>query len=255
MRQELSGRKAFVFGASSGIGRAVAAALGCAGVKVSLSYNRNAEGAEETMRMIPAENRGRMFRADLADADAVAGVLPEAAESIGGLDFAVLVAAQFHMAPLADCGNEIIGEIVSRNVAAPFIFAREAVRVLRQNGGGKILFVGSSQGRRPLVNTSLYAGTKGILPNLARSICLENGRDNIQSFVLSPGVTMSAGNIDNFSDEDSRRAAEQMIPAGKILTPEQFADIALRLLGEESGCITGSEILVDGGLLCTGAQI
>ncbi|MBI9105620.1 MAG: SDR family oxidoreductase [Spirochaetales bacterium] len=255
MKHELYGKRALVFGASSGIGRALAIALGQAGARVAVSYNNNAAGAEQTMSLIPEQQRAIILKADLLKPVEVEQTVTGAVKALKGLDFAILVAAQFHMAPLTECQNNIIEEVVSRNVVAPFVFAREVLKELKRNGGGKIFFVGTSQGHRPLINTSLYAGTKGILLNLVKSICLEHGRDNIQALLLSPGVTMSAGNIENFSSDDERNNAEMIIPAGKILQPEQFADIAMRLLGEDSGYITGSEIMVDGGLLCTGAQV
>lgn len=256
MNEYLTGKRALVFGASSGIGQAVAVALSRSGARVCLTYRSNVKGAETTKSMMEPGTECHIIQADSGKEGEIEGSVAKVSAIMGGLDIAILVAAQFHMAPLLDCDDGQIQSVVRHNVTAPFIFTREVIRLMKDNpSGGKILFVGSSQGNRPLINTSLYAGTKVILPNLCKSICLEHGRDNIQAIVLSPGVTMAAGNIETFSNETIRKEVEAQIPSGKILQPEEFADIAVRLLGEKSGYLTGTEILVDGGLLCAGPQI
>ncbi len=256
MSDTLLGKRAIVFGASSGIGQAIAVALGKAGAEVFLTYRGNSAGAEKTKSMMPKHARCWIHKADMSYYSEIERCFDDAVSQMGGINIAVLVAAQFHMAPLAECGDALIEEIVKRNVTAPFIFSREAVKRFLSGGkGGKILYIGSSQGRRPLANTSLYACTKGILPNLAKSVCLEHGRDNIQAFVLSPGVTMAAGNIKALSDAEARKRVEEQIPAGRILDPKDLADLALSLLRDTSGCLTGTEILIDGGLLCAGPQV
>ncbi len=256
MNAVLNGKKALVLGASSGIGRAIAAALGRAGVRTCLTYKNNKEGINVTREMLPGNADCTVFRVDIGKKDQIEAAVARTVKVMGGLDIAVLVAARFIMSPLKDCDDELVEEMVRQNVTAPFIFAREIVCQLKKNsGGGKILFIGSTQGHRPLVNTSLYSGTKGVLLNLCKSICLEHGKDNIQALVLSPGVTMAAGNIETFSNKQVREETEAQIPAGKILHPDELADIAVRLLGDKSGYLTGTEILVDGGLLCAGPQV
>ena len=138
---DLSGRRAVVFGANTGIGAAVALAFAEAGADVGIHYNSSDAPARETAAQIAAlGRRAPTLRADLSSPEACARLVRDAVSALGTLDLLVHSAANFHRAPLSETTAEIWDDAMNVNARAAMLLAREAAPTLRERRGRIVVF-------------------------------------------------------------------------------------------------------------------
>jgi 3-oxoacyl-[acyl-carrier protein] reductase len=241
----LEGKVALVTGASKGLGRAIAAALASEGARVAIS-SRSRERIEATAREIGA----RGFVHDSSDLDAAPALVESVEAELGPID--VLVANTGGPPP----GPNPLGfgrdewEAAYRDlVLAPMALIERVVPGMRERGFGRIVSVGSSAVREPIpglvLSNAHRAGLLGALKTLSREVA----RDGVTVNSVLPGriatdriVQMSG------SREAAEEAARAQVPAGRLGTPEEFAAVAVFLCSERAAYVTGTAVLVDGGL-------
>lgn len=244
----LEGKRIVVTGSGRGLGRAIALAAARAGAVVGLNYYRD----EEPVRRLQAEieeggGRGRRLRFDVREETAVERALADFGEKEGKLDglvnnAGVFVPGLLPALSVADCRLQL-----ETNLLGPIICARAALPALLAGGGGVILNVGSVAARRPNRGQAVYAATKCGLEGLTRALAVEYARKGLRALCLTPGpldTSMLAG---------TRRLAEKellgRVPLGRLGRPEEAAALAVFLLSDQAGYITGSRCAIDGGYL------
>jgi 3-oxoacyl-[acyl-carrier protein] reductase len=241
----LEGKVALVTGASKGLGRAIAATLAGEGARVAISSR-----SRERIDAAAAEIGARGFVHDSSDLDAVAALVESVEAELGPID--VLV-ANTGGPPL---GPDPLGfardqwEAAYRDlVLAPMALIERVVPGMRERGFGRIVSVGSSAVREPIpglvLSNAHRAGLLGALKTLSREVA----RDGVTVNSVLPGriatdriVQMSG------SREAADEAARTQVPAGRLGTPEEFAAVAAFLCSERAAYVTGTAVLVDGGL-------
>jgi 3-oxoacyl-[acyl-carrier protein] reductase len=135
------------------------------------------------------------------------------------------------------------------NVKSLYLFARAAVPVMRQRGGGVFINVGSTAGLRPRPGLTWYNGTKGAVHTITKSMAVELAPDHIRVCALAP-VAGETPLLATFMGEDTpekRAAFRSSIPLGRLSTPQDIANAALFLASDEAGMVTGVVLEVDGG--------
>ena len=240
----ISGKRAFVSGASRGIGAAIARTLAAEGADVAISYEKSADLAEAVVRDIRALGRNAVaIQADSADVGAVRRSVEEAAEALGGLDILVNNAGILRTGELKDISLEDIDATLNVNVRAPIVAAKAALAYLGE--GGRIISIGSYFADRvPASVLSVYAGSKSALIAFTKGLARELAPKGITANLVQPGSIDTDMNPSQGPYGDVLR---QFIATGKYGTGDDIANAVAFLASDKAAYITGSSLTVDGG--------
>ncbi|WAT09671.1 SDR family NAD(P)-dependent oxidoreductase [Rouxiella badensis] len=246
----LEGKVAIVTGAATGIGRAIAIAFANEGAKVVATTNRNIEGLKETQSMASAGSI-HIIQADSAVARDVDGIIKYAESEFGKLDIICNNAGIVTDALLADISEEDWDRTIDINLKGAFLGSKYAIPAMQRNGSGVIINIGSVNSFVGEDLHAAYCASKGGVLMLTRCAALEYAKDNIRANVICPGWIDTPMNTEYIENLGGLDAVEKMLKSVQPLgtgKPEQIASVAVFLACEESSLITGTSILVDGGL-------
>jgi glucose 1-dehydrogenase len=246
----LSGRRALVTGANSGIGEAIALAAGAAGAKVAVNYVVHPEAAEAVAERIrQAGGEAIAVAADIADAGQVAGMFSALDRRWGGVDLLVNNAG-------ID-GERAVGweadpahwfRVIEVNLFGAFLCAREALRRMTAQKSGVVLNLTSVHERIPWAGYSAYAASKAGLSMLTQTLAQEAAPFGVRVVALAPGAIKTPINRSVWSDPKSYADLLEKIPLGRIGTTDEIARMAVVLLSDAASYVTGNTLFADGGM-------
>jgi glucose 1-dehydrogenase len=246
---DLRGRVAIVTGASLGIGRATAIALGRAGAKVSVNYRSHQDQAEEVVRAIrDVGSEAIAIQADVADQAAVEKMVAQTAEKFGQLDIAVSNAAYsdrelFYRADMAG-----FRRTVDVTMWGAFYLMRAATQqMIKQGRGGAICLVSSPHAFIPAPRAMAYNMSKAAIEHMARTAAIEVAEHRIRINLVQPGWTDTPGEL-KFATRETLDSAGAKIPLGRLGNSEEMANGILFLCDPQNEYITGAALLIDGGI-------
>jgi NAD(P)-dependent dehydrogenase (short-subunit alcohol dehydrogenase family) len=250
-------RSAVVTGAASGIGRAVAQRLAAEGFAVVVADVRREplQGGEPTDELVRRAGGVARYRAtDVADPEAVEALLAEVVAEHGRLDVLVnnAVLAGEHSKPLLATEPADWDAMMAVNLRGPFLLCRGAVRRMlgqepRDGVRGRIVNVTSQHGMVGVPGHFAYAVGKGGLVQMTRQIAVEHGRDGILCNAVAPGKIETAAPGDLSAEPSSLAYVRSRTPFGRLGRPEDVAGAVAFLTAEETGFVSGVNLLVDGG--------
>lgn len=244
---------AIVTGATTGIGRATALALGDAGFWV-LAGGRDLERGRTVAAELQQRAGGDFLAGDLAG-DQVPERLVEQARRAGRLAVVVNNAGIHFLATVADTGSEAYDELMATNLRAAVLLSRAAIPAMREAGGGVIVNVSSEAGVVAVPGQAAYNISKAGLLMLTKSIAVDHAADGIRAVSVCPGTTRTAlveAAIASAPDPDAHeRWLAEARPAGRLGTPEEIAAAILFVVGDGAAYMTGSELVIDGGYTAT----
>ena len=257
VRRVLKGQKALVTGASSGIGKAVAIALGQAGADVIVNYVAGPEQAELVADEIRREGvRALTHQADVSQEDQVQAMFARMGQDLGGIDILVANAGLQKDAPLEQMTLKDWNTVIGVNLTGQFLCAREAVRAFRRQGvrpdvscaAGKIVCMSSVHDTIPWAGHVNYAASKGGVMLLMKSIAQEVAPFRIRVNAIAPGAIRTPINRAAWETPEAYAELMRLIPYKRIGEPEDIARAAVWLASDEADYLTGTTLYVDGGM-------
>lgn len=241
MPPPLDRKIALVTGGGIRVGRAIALALGAAGADVAVHYRGSREGAEGAAEEIRAGGRRAVVvPGDLASPEDCRRVVRESVGALGGLDFLVHSAANFHRATFADTDEGLWDSSMNVNARAGFLLAREAAATLRERRG-RIVLVSDFLAESPARHYLAHSVSKAAVEGLVRALAVELGPEVAVNGVAPGTVLPPEGTTPEEIDRLARR-----VPSRRIGSPEDVAQTVVFLCGGPT-FLTGQVIRVDGG--------
>ena len=244
---DLAGRRALVTGGNSGIGEAMARALGLAGARVLLVARREAELDAATRRLQGEGIEAAWVAADLADAQATRAAARQAEERLGGIDILVNAAGVNLREPFAEVTPASWQLQLALHLGAPFFLTQVLAPGMKARGWGRILNIASLQSTRAFANSAPYGAAKGGIVQLTRAIAQEWSPHGITCNAIGPGFFPTALTAPVFADAElaARHAAQTCIGRNGAL--DDLAGATVFLCSDASAYVTGQTLMVDGG--------
>jgi 3-oxoacyl-[acyl-carrier protein] reductase len=246
VRVDLSGQVALVTGASRGIGKAIAVALGKAGAKVAC-VARNEEKLKETAAEIAAGGGAATVHVcDVADSSGVQATVDAVVEAHGRLDIVVNNAGITKDTLLPMMGDADWDNVIAANLRSVFLFSRAASKVMMRQRYGRIINMSSVSGLVGNPGQSNYSASKAGIIGFTQTVARELAKRKITVNAICPGfiaTDMAEALGDAIIEEVTKR-----IPMQRIGAAEEIADAVLYLASESGSYMTGQVLVLDGGM-------
>jgi meso-butanediol dehydrogenase/(S,S)-butanediol dehydrogenase/diacetyl reductase len=253
----LDGKIALITGVGGGIGRAAAVRFAAEGARV-VGCDLQDEAATQTAGLAAAAGgtMTAMGGVDLGDADQAAAWVDAAVATYGGIDVLFNNASAIRMGPLASLPIADWNFTIRNELDLVYYTTRAAWPHLITAGGGSIISMGSIAAMRAVEFTaqSSHSAAKAGVMALSLQMVTEGGRHGIRANTISPGITDTPATAALLADppDDFRRLVLDRIPLARVGRPEDIANAALWLAGDESSYVSGTNIVVDGGMSSLG---
>ncbi len=249
MEFDLKGKVAIVTGASKGIGKAIAFALGKAGTKVVVSSRK-----QEVLDMVVEEFKALGIvafakAANVGNSSECTDLVASTIRHFGRIDILINNAATNPVfGPIAATSTEAFDKIINVNLKAPFVLANLVLPYMEKSGGS-IVHISSVEGLRPGQHMGMYSVSKSALLMLTRVQANEWGSKGIRINAIAPGLIQTKFSQALWDNEKILQYALRQIPLGRMAQPEEVAGLALFLASDLAAYVTGSTFTVDGGYL------
>ena len=247
-------RAAIVTGGASGIGLACAEALLAAGWQVGI-LDRDEKSLDRVRKRLRAVRAVRIGQLDVTDEAAAVAAVNDMAKAFGRLDGLLNSAGIGADVHVLDTPVDLFRKIIDINVTGTFIVGRAAARIMKQQGGGAIVNVGSIAGVRGSKGRVAYGASKGAVHTLTKVMAVDLARFNIRVNAIAPGP-VETPLVKAVHTPEVRRAWIHHVPMRRYAQPREMAGTVLFLLDSaQSGYLTGEVIAVDGGFRGAGMML
>jgi glucose 1-dehydrogenase len=255
--KSLKGQTALVTGANSGIGRAIAVALGGAGANVVVNYVAREDAARETLEEVRlCGGRAIAIAADVGNEQQVRDMFERTLGEFGGLDILVNNAGLQKDAPFHEMTTAQWDTVMNVNLRGQFLCTREAVRIFMKQGirkpisssAGKIICISSVHDVIPWAGHVNYAASKGGVMLMMKSVAQEVAPLGIRVNSICPGAVRTPINTEAWSTPEAYNSLMKLIPYKRIGEPVELGRAAVWLASDDSDYITGASLYVDGGM-------
>jgi NAD(P)-dependent dehydrogenase (short-subunit alcohol dehydrogenase family) len=241
---------AVVTGATSGIGRAAALALGDVGCWV-LANGRDAVQGAEVAAELDKRAGGEFVAADLTGDSTAERLVRRAVEATGRLDLVVYSAGVHFLATVEQTALPDYDRLLATNLRGAVLLARAAIPAMRASGGGVVVHVSSEAGIVAVPGQAAYNVSKAGLLMLTKSIAVDHAKDGIRAVSVCPGTTRTPLVERAIQAAPDPAAHERWLasnrPAQRLGTTEEMAAAVAFVASDQAAFMTGSEIVIDGG--------
>ena len=244
---KLSGKAAIVTGGASGFGAGIVRRFIAEGARVVIA-DINGDAASALADELGDAASG--LKVDVANADDAAAMVKFTMQSLGGIDILVNNAGVGHSPePMESLSEEVFDRIIEVNIKSIYRIARQVVPIMKANGSGAILNMGSTGGVSPRPNLTWYNASKGWVITATRSMAIELAGSGVRVNALNP-VAGETPMLKTFMGEDTPEIRAKFlasIPIGRFSTPDDMGAAACFLCSDDASMITGVALEVDGG--------
>lgn len=255
-RLRLQGKTALITGASRGIGFAIAEAYAREGADLILSASTEAALVNIKNTLADHGVDVACVAADLSQEKEVDDLFAFATERQPEWDILVNNAGILLSKPFTECSMDEFDQVMKVNVYAIFQLMQHAIGHMQKLGRGKVVNISSTAGKWGGMNMAAYSASKHAIVGLTRCVALENAKNNININAICPGFVDTdlmkgeAAKLESsgVSSEEFRGMIEELVPMGRMLQPEEVANIAVYLASHESDGMTGQTITISGGM-------
>lgn len=216
---QLAGKTTIITGAGTGIGKGIARAFAREGAQLVLA-SRKAERLEETR--VELESQGANTLAvptDVTDEAQVRRLFEVTLEKFGRVDILINNAGKFDGGPLEELSLETWQKVLAVNLTGPFLCSREAMRIMKRQGGGRIINIGSISAQMPRMHSTPYTTTKHGLTGLTKAAALEGREFGVVVSCLHPGNVAT----------ERRQASKLKQDEEPMMTPDELASVAVTM--------------------------
>jgi glucose 1-dehydrogenase len=244
----LAGKVVIVTGGSTGIGAAIATSAALEGAKVIVDYVVGPEQALAFAAQLASEDAGSVeaFDADVSKVDQVQALVTR----YGRLDVLVNNAGIETRHSLLDTTEADYDRVLGIDLKGAFFAAQSAARqFVAQGGGGVIINISSVHEDWPMPGNAAYCVAKGGMRMLTRNSAVELGPHGIRVVGVAPGAVNTPINAQTAADPAAMARLDAAIPLGKMALPEQIGDVVAFLASDAASYVTGTTVVVDGGLM------
>jgi 3-oxoacyl-[acyl-carrier protein] reductase len=250
----LSGKTAIITGASRGIGAATAVLLARAGARgLVINYARDRQSASRVAAECEkAGARAAAIRADVSRPSQVERMVRETTERFGPPDILVANAGIWKEAAIEAMTEREWDETINVNLKSIYACCRAAARVMLSEGRGRIILISSTAGQRGEAFHSHYAATKGAIISMTKSLAAELGPRGVTVNCVAPGWVATDMTAEALNDPKQRRRIRELIPLGRLATPEEIAGPVLFLASDLASHVNGEVLNVNGGSVMCG---
>lgn len=259
MAGRVAGKVAIITGAGSGIGRACMTLFAREGAKVA-GISRTQSALDDTLAMVRADGgEGLVVAGDLSQPAGAQSIIAATLAAYGRIDILVNAASVGwswseksigSMNDIAETTDEKWHEVIGLNMHSCFYICRDVIKVMKKQGGGAIVNVGSISGMFGMTTAHTYTAAKGAVINLTRSIAVTYAADNIRANCVAPGYTDTPMIAPVMSAFDDKKLAASLTPMARAGKPEEMAYPCLFLASDEASYCNGILMPVDGGKHC-----
>ena len=239
----LVNRRLFITGMGSGIGLATAKLAAAQGARVSGTV----QSPEQEANLEGVVSTDLCFRLDVTDEEALGTAVSDAAGRIGGLDGVVASGGIIKLLSSADTDSSDWSRIIDVNLTASFSLARAATPFLLKAESAAMVLISSQIGLVGHQRAAAYAASKAGINGLAKSLALELADRNVRVNAIAPGPIATDMTAATRADPERFETLRSAIPLGRFGTAEEIANLAVFLLSEQAGFITGQVVVADGG--------
>ena len=252
---DLTGKVAWVTGASYGIGYAIASGLAKAGATIVFNDIKQ-ELVDKGVAAYAADGiEAKGYVCDVTDEDAVQALVKTVEAEVGVIDILVNNAGIIKRIPMCEMSAADFRQVIDVDLNAPFICSKAVIPSMIEKGHGKIINICSMMSELGRETVSAYAAAKGGLKMLTRNICSEYGEKNIQCNGIGPGYieTPQTAPLRERQADGSRHPFDAFIigktPAGRWGKTDDLVGPAVFLASDASNFVNGHVLYVDGGIL------
>jgi len=246
----MENKVAIVTGANSGIGKATVHRLAREGTRIVLADLVDA--ADEAKAIVAEGGEALAVKVDVRDEAQVKGLFDHTLSNFGGVDILVNCAGVCHRMLVASAPLEEWNLMFDVNLKGTFLCCRAAIPIMQRGGSGAIVNIGSELGLVGLQAFAVYGATKAGVIHFTRALAVECATDGIRVNCVCPGPTdtpMLRTGVAPTPDPEARlREIIEPIPMKRIGKPEEIANAICFLLSTEASYMTGSIVVVDGGI-------
>ncbi len=248
INMDFKGKLALVTGGSRGLGKAIAVAMAEKGARVAIC-GRKQENLDKTVEAFRRQGHEIIAQpAHVGKADQVVALFQAISDQLGGLDILVNNVGMNLLTPsVVEADEGLWDKIIESNLKGTFLASREAVKLMKRRGGGKIVNITSVAGRKAARGMGIYCVAKAGVEMLTKVLAVELAQEQINVNAVAPSMVRTPFSQPFWSNDAILKEVTRMIPMGRIAETEDVVGAVLFLASGLSDFITGETIVVDGG--------
>lgn len=244
--KDLSAKVALITGGSKGLGKAMALALGGAGVRLALVSRTQSQLHTVAKQARARGSDAEVFQADVSDEKQVSQLEKAVISRFGRIQILINNAGVNIRKPLVDLSVQEWREVLDTNLTGAFLMCRAFVPHMKGQGYGRIINVTSIMSHVAIAGRTAYCASKSGLLGFTKALALELAPEKITVNGISPGPFATELNKSILENPELNQQFLSKIPLGRWGQAEEVGQLALYLCSEEAGFITGTDILMDG---------